>query len=368
MQKSASTSCANRPHNELREEVVLLRDWDIEKFFPKKKSAEGSGGAAVGAAAATDYQQPGGVASLTRLSSSNTSTLKADSKLQRCSMAEMPSSGRQPQAAQQQLPKGFQPLKSNAGANSQQTKEQKSSSNSASTTSSSSSSNSSTSALTRSAKLPIATKTNAAATPPCSASNNKSSNPTHKRQESDSKLPQNFIRGFRRENSDFFPLTKRHSAVLVNTSLLQQQQQQSSAGGAQLRQQQPFGSAAQRASAMIPRNSIYNKQDAKDAAKTANSSNAKTANTAAATKPTTQPNKTSWTSNLTPDFLRPRREKTESVIVFQNSAARQQLFAQQLVQQQQQQLQQQKQQVNHKLFLQKKKEIHSQKFQNLNEK
>lgn len=36
----------------------------------------------------------------------------------------------------------------------------------------------------------------------------------HKRQESDSKLSLNFVRGFRREHSDFFPLSKRHSAIL----------------------------------------------------------------------------------------------------------------------------------------------------------
>uniref|UniRef100_A0A1B0D878 Uncharacterized protein n=1 Tax=Phlebotomus papatasi TaxID=29031 RepID=A0A1B0D878_PHLPP len=37
---------------------------------------------------------------------------------------------------------------------------------------------------------------------------------THKRQDSDSKLSLNFVRGFRRENTDFFPLAKRHSAIL----------------------------------------------------------------------------------------------------------------------------------------------------------
>lgn len=36
----------------------------------------------------------------------------------------------------------------------------------------------------------------------------------HRRQESDSKLSLNFVRGFRREKSDFFPLSKRHSAIL----------------------------------------------------------------------------------------------------------------------------------------------------------
>lgn len=36
----------------------------------------------------------------------------------------------------------------------------------------------------------------------------------NKRQETDSKISLNFLRGFRRENSDFFPLSKRHSAIL----------------------------------------------------------------------------------------------------------------------------------------------------------
>ncbi|XP_058124058.1 serine/threonine-protein kinase mig-15 isoform X4 [Anopheles coustani] len=36
----------------------------------------------------------------------------------------------------------------------------------------------------------------------------------HKRQESDSRSPLNFARAFRRENSDFFPLLKRHSAIM----------------------------------------------------------------------------------------------------------------------------------------------------------
>lgn len=40
----------------------------------------------------------------------------------------------------------------------------------------------------------------------------------HKRQESDSRISLNFVRGFRRENTDFFPLSKRHSAVLDQAS------------------------------------------------------------------------------------------------------------------------------------------------------
>uniref|UniRef100_A0A182SFU9 Uncharacterized protein n=1 Tax=Anopheles maculatus TaxID=74869 RepID=A0A182SFU9_9DIPT len=68
---------------------------------------------------------------------------------------------------------------------------------------------------------------------------NASQQQVHKRQESDSRLPLNFARAFRRENSDFFPLSKRHSAILGEASAdaksmspgrgqegLQQQQQQ----------------------------------------------------------------------------------------------------------------------------------------------
>ncbi|XP_075163971.1 serine/threonine-protein kinase msn isoform X3 [Haematobia irritans] len=316
LQKSASTSCANRPHNEIRD-VALLREWDIEKFFPKQSA---SGGA---------DQQPTGVASLSRgLSSSNSSTLKAESKLQRCSVAEVPSS--------RQTPKGFQPLKSSStSAQSQsQTKDQTRASMMASNKLRAST-NSGSSINTNNNKSSTSSSSSSSSTPAhTNALKSANTNATHKRQESDSKLPQNFIRGFRRENSDFFPLTKRHSAVLMNTSLLQQQQQQSSSSSTS--SSSPFGSAAQRASAMIPRNSNMFNKNSKDSSSSTNkatpnatTSSAKSgAGTASAT-----PNKTSWTSNL--DFLRPRREKTESVIVLQNSAARQQLFAQQLVQQQQ---------------------------------
>lgn len=312
-----------------------MREWDIEKFFPKKVSAGGGDGI------------PTGVASLSRgLSSSNSSTLKADSKLQRCSMADMPT-----RQLEQHTPKGFQPLK----ATNQQAKEQQpqrasmigsnlnnKSANGTSNNSNSNKSSSSTTSSSSSSSSPSAT-TNISNSSTNSVLSKSATNATHKRQESDSKLPQNFIRGFRRENSDFFPLTKRHSAVLVNTSLLQQQLQSSTTEA----QKQNFGSASQKASAMIQRNSIFKndlnktKDPANNKSTTKTTSNISTTTTIGAT-----PNKTSWTSNLTGknlDFLRPRREKTESVITLHNSAVRQQLFAQQLVQQQQSQLQQQQQ-------------------------
>ncbi|XP_058985670.1 serine/threonine-protein kinase mig-15 isoform X3 [Musca domestica] len=339
LQKSASTSCANRPKNELRD-VALLREWDIEKFFPKQSASSGAGGGG-GAVGSNDNLSAavttGVSSSLSRVpSSSNSSTLKADSKLQRCSMAEVPSS--------RQTPKGFQPIKT--GAQQAQTKDQTRasmmsvSSRTKASSTNGSNNNSSNNNNNNNKSSPTSSTSSSASPANTNALRSANNNATHKRQESDSKLPQNFIRGFRRENSDFFPLTKRHSAVLVNTNLLQQQQQQSS----------PFGSAAQRASAMIPRNnSIFNnnKNDLNKSAKETNSAankstqnaNAKSSGSTSGSTTANAPNKTSWTSNL--DFLRPRREKTESVIVFQNSAARQQLFAQQLVQQQQKQHQQQ---------------------------
>ncbi|KAF2880371.1 hypothetical protein ILUMI_25787 [Ignelater luminosus] len=42
--------------------------------------------------------------------------------------------------------------------------------------------------------------------------------PSHRRMDSDSKISNPFFRGFRRENSDFFPLSSRHSAIFVDRS------------------------------------------------------------------------------------------------------------------------------------------------------
>ncbi|XP_034483629.1 mitogen-activated protein kinase kinase kinase kinase 4 isoform X3 [Drosophila innubila] len=298
LQKSASTSHAPKRGDEAK----LLRDWDFDKFFPKKPN-----GSAVGGASSSSGSGSGSSTTASLNRSSYLSTLKVEAKLQRASVAE---------AIARPVPKGYQPLK---GASSS------SAASNAKERGSSSSSNNST---------------------------QQQQQPQHKRQESDSKLP-SFVRSFRRENSDFFPLTKRHSAVLSSRS---NDNNNNGSNNAQL--QSPSLVQAQRASAVYQRNSIYNSSNsnnskdaanrAKAATSTASSNNAAaakaTTTAAAAAKTTTTsaaaaaaPTKSSW-ANL--DFLRPRREKTESVIVLQNAAARAQQH-----QQQQQQLQQQQQQL-----------------------
>lgn len=52
-------------------------------------------------------------------------------------------------------------------------------------------------------------------TPKPNVKNDKSSKPGHRRNDSDSKVNP-FFRGFRRENSDFFPLSSRHSAIDID--------------------------------------------------------------------------------------------------------------------------------------------------------
>ncbi|XP_023175976.2 serine/threonine-protein kinase mig-15 isoform X2 [Drosophila hydei] len=282
LQKSASTSHAPRRV----EDVKLLHDWDIDRFFPKIPNAASGGG---GGGASSSSGSSSTTASLSR--SSNLSTLKVEAKLQRASVAE---------AIARPVPKGYQPLKgasSSAGVNI--AKERSSNSN-----------------LTQQQQPQ----------PP-------SQQLQHKRQESDSKLP-SFVRGFRRENSDFFPLAKRHSAVLSGSAA-----SSSSNTGNTSQLQSPQLVQAQRASAMYQRNSIYNSSISSskenNAAAATNKTKATTTKPAAAAA---APTKSSW-ANL--DFLRPRREKTESVIVLQNAAAR----AQQHQQQQQQQQTQQQQQL-----------------------
>uniref|UniRef100_A0A1L8DKR5 non-specific serine/threonine protein kinase n=1 Tax=Nyssomyia neivai TaxID=330878 RepID=A0A1L8DKR5_9DIPT len=120
---------------------------------------------------------------------------------------------------------------------------------------------------------------------------------SHKRQDSDSKLSLNFVRGFRRENTDFFPLAKRHSAILG-----EREQVQRSSG---IFQRRPKVGAEP---ILTDYRDSTPAQQTKDAKQTTT--------------------KTSSTSRHL-DFLRPRREKTESVIVIRNSATRQLLFGQQ---------------------------------------
>lgn len=137
-------------------------------------------------------------------------------------------------------------------------------------------------------------------------SNNKSNDAKgHKRQDSDSKISLNFVRGFRRENSDFFPLSKRHSAVLgersPNPSI-------------------NVNPAPQRSSAIFQRNKSKGEPVLTDFVSTNRDFATDTPNSTVTNTTTSTP------SNRAFDFLRPRREKTESVIWVRNSATRQLLL------------------------------------------
>ncbi|XP_017023001.1 serine/threonine-protein kinase mig-15 isoform X3 [Drosophila kikkawai] len=293
LQKSASTSHANvtPPSSRIRgdQDSRLLRDWDFDRFFPK--NANGPRG---NSNRGSENSSPTTTASLSR--SSQLSTLKVDTKLQRASVAE---------PITRPVPRGYQPLK---GAE------------------------------------PSASQSIAKDQGPSPSS---SSIQAHKRQDSDSKLPMNFVRGFRRENSDFFPLTKRHSAVLSGGVGTSSGSGTGTGSGSTSNQQQQQPA---RASAMYQRNSIYNSsltsnstnKNQKENASTPAASTASVTATAKGAGP--KPSKSLASFN----FLRPRREKTESVIVLQNAAIRAQRQQQQQQQQQQQaqQLLQQQQQQN----------------------
>lgn len=141
-------------------------------------------------------------------------------------------------------------------------------------------------------------------------SNNKSNDQKgHKRQDSDSKISLNFVRGFRRENSDFFPLSKRHSAILgertPNPSI-------------------NVNPAPQRSSAIFQRNKSKGEPILTDFVSTSRDFATETPATNGTSTNTSTT--TSTTSNRAFDFLRPRREKTESVILVRNSATRQLLL------------------------------------------
>ncbi|XP_039230345.1 mitogen-activated protein kinase kinase kinase kinase 4 isoform X1 [Drosophila yakuba] len=299
LQKSASTSQANVTPSRRGDESNLLRDWDFDRFFPK--NANGPRGSGRGSPTTT--------ASLSR--SSQLSTLKVDTKLQRASVAE---------AITRPVPRGYQPLKAEPTASQSIAKEQGSGSGSGSASG--------------------------------SGSSGSTNSPAHKRQDSDSRLPMNFERGFRRENSDFFPLAKRYSAVFSGATA-----SGSTAGS-------PSAQALQRSSAVYQRNSIYNssissksKENAAPGTPGAAAAGTATVTATASAKPGATASTTTATKGAAPKtskslgnfhFLRPRREKTESVIVLQNAAVRaqRQQQLQQQQQQQQQQLQQQQQQQN----------------------
>lgn len=146
----------------------------------------------------------------------------------------------------------------------------------------------------------------------------------HRRQESDSKLSMNFVRGFRRENSDFFPLSKRHSAILG-------ERQVAGVGG---------NIASHRSSAIYTKNNKNGEPILTDFVSRQYLENPLTTTT------TTPPPSSASIKNLNANvnstndhananqnlfFMGPRRQKTESVILLRNSTNKNLLFDMQQV-------------------------------------
>uniref|UniRef100_A0A182WCE0 non-specific serine/threonine protein kinase n=1 Tax=Anopheles minimus TaxID=112268 RepID=A0A182WCE0_9DIPT len=171
----------------------------------------------------------------------------------------------------------------------------------------------------------------------------------HKRQESDSRLPLNFARAFRRENSDFFPLSKRHSAILGEASA---DAKSMSPGGGGAANSQGLQQQQQRSSAIFSRSSrnkfepvltnysLNNPSGSDDERRTSRLTPPRAAGVqgAGGTPPSEgssggggnsnsrqqSPLAGSQVTTRNMDFLRPRREKTESVIFVRNSPNRSQ--------------------------------------------
>lgn len=121
---------------------------------------------------------------------------------------------------------------------------------------------------------------------------------SHRRMESDSKInSSSFFRGFRRENSDFFPLSARHSAIIVD----------------------------QRNSANPARSSgIFNNRRGSEVGLNRKNSGEPILTDFVKRSDTNSAENKSVTAILqeNTNFLRPRREKTESDIVLRYSEAR----------------------------------------------
>lgn len=130
---------------------------------------------------------------------------------------------------------------------------------------------------------------------------------------SDSKISLNLAHGFRRENSDFFPLSKRHSAIL----------------GAHQINAAPI--VPNRSSAIYAKNNKNNKGEpiltdfvSRDFSDNLSTSSSSIVDARKKSNITTDNNRNSF-------FIGPRREKTESVILLQSSANKNLLFERQQV-------------------------------------
>lgn len=173
-----------------------------------------------------------------------------------------------------------------------------------------------------------------------------SNSKNHKRQESDSKLTSNFTRGFRREHSDFFPSSKRHSVVLGErqSAFAHLVPHRSSAIYTKYNK---CNSGEPILTDFVSRAYLENSPTTSCAVTTATTITTAANTTTTSTKPTTSStnpitasassnaldNKKSTDKNVTNNsrnlfFMGPRREKTESVISLRNSANRNLLFDQ----------------------------------------
>ncbi|XP_049822517.1 mitogen-activated protein kinase kinase kinase kinase 4 isoform X4 [Aethina tumida] len=127
----------------------------------------------------------------------------------------------------------------------------------------------------------------------------------HRRMDSDSKITNPFFRGFRRENSDFFPMSARHSAIFIDknarSSGIFNNRRGSDAGLAKKTTGEPVLTDYVKRTQSPSKNDINKNYGLISSDKQRNS-----------------PVKSIFKDN----FLRPRREKTESEIVLRNSEAR----------------------------------------------
>lgn len=150
----------------------------------------------------------------------------------------------------------------------------------------------------------------------------------HRRQESDSKLSLNFVRGFRRENSDFFPLSKRHSAILG--------ERQVTAVSANL--------PSHRSSAIYTKTNKNNNGEpiltdfvSRQYLESPSTPTTTTTTTTSASIKNPIPNAIANSANANVNakqnlfFMGPRRQKTESVILLRNSTNKNLLFDMQQV-------------------------------------
>ncbi|CAD7081846.1 unnamed protein product [Hermetia illucens] len=295
-QSSIASTSSTASENE-NEETVLLRDWDFEKFFPNRTS----------------------------LDRSKSSTLVSNSHLDRNNRinCSVPTCKVAVQSGQQQRKISAPSSSSSSTANDKKKAEEYNNKVKLEERVKSE-------MLAANQKLDnISNIQKSSSSSSANNSSNSNNNKNHKRQDSESKLPLNFVRGFRREKSDFFPLSKRHSAILgerlspVNIS-------------AQLRSSAIFQRNRNKGEPVLT-DFVTKAAEQQSQAPHANkkqqgqmmTSQQQNISVTSSSSPSNSRNESSWTNTLTSrnlDFLRPRREKTESVIFVRNSTARQQML------------------------------------------